>query len=454
MVSCFVRQFPPTLTNAHPDIPVVEKRAIRWMLLFYCLFILYGSYIPFRFSADPAFVHSQWGRFFTAPFVHGVRQFSILDVVSNILLFVPFGFIWVGAEIGKRLLGRLVVACLAVGLIGFLFGIGIEAGQTFSPGRTASILDALSDGLGSALGGAAGYFFSRGLSGSFGVTLREIIRRRPSLVLLALFLVVPLADAYYPFQITLDVSTVWNNLKRTQWLPFSGGLHRFWMDLLVEKLLVFAAIGYVVLHNLRRAGVSHSAGMAWGLCVAFAFCVEGGKLLFVGRVPNAENFIFSSTGALLGILILPNLAEASICRRFPIEILMTLALGLAAYSELSPFDWIQSIDELPARVSKIEWLPFGAYYGADPQSALFDLGKKLFIIGLLGLLIAARSRHKKPSRHRSVAALVGLFAGTVLEASQIALRSRTPSVTDVLLFGLAAWLGAVIFERFLMFRRS
>ena len=442
------------LANATPDVPFVEKRVLRWMLFFYCLFILYGSFIPFRFSADPGFVQAQWMRFFTAPFVNGVRRFSILDVVSNVLLFVPFGFLWVGAEIGRRPFGRLVNAVLAVWLIGFLFGLGIEAGQTYSPGRTASILDALSNGIGSAVGGAAGYLFLRGLSDGFGETLRGVIRQRPSLILLGLLMIVPLADAYYPFQITLDVSTVWDNLKQTRWLPFSGGLHRFWMDLLVEKLLVFAAIGYLILHHLRGAGLSDSKGMTWGLCMAFAFCVEGGKLLFVGRVPNAENFIFSSTGALLGILFLPTLAEADICRRYPIEIVMALVLGLAAYSELSPFDWIKSMDELPARLAKVEWLPFGAYYGADPQSALFDLGKKLFIIGPLGFLIAARAQQKKFPRHRIVAALVGLVTGTVLEASQVLLRSRIPSITDVLLFGLATWAGAVLFERFSMLRRS
>jgi VanZ family protein len=439
---------------ANPDFPFVEKRALRRLLLLYCLFILYGSFIPFRFSDDPAFVHSQWIRFFTPPFAHGVRQFSVLDVVSNVLLFIPFGFLWLGSVVEKTFSGLLWTACFVAGLLGLLFGLSIEVGQTFSPGRTASILDALSNGLGSAVGGALGYFFFRGLRGKLGTIVREIVRRRPSVILLALLMVAPLADAYYPFQITLDVSTVWDNLKRTQWMPFFGGLHRFWMDLLVEKVLLFAAIGYLVNQNLRRARLLHSAGMAWGLCVAFAVCVEGGKLLFVGRVPNAENFILSCLGALCGILVLPRLAEARICRRYPVEILIALALGVVAYSELSPFDWIQSLDELSARISKIEWLPFSSYYGADPQSALFDLGKKLFIVGPLGFLMAARFENKSARERRLIAAVVGLFAGAVLETSQIALRSRTPAMTDVLLFGLASWVGAVISERFSILPRS
>jgi glycopeptide antibiotics resistance protein len=112
------------------------------------------------------------------------------------------------------------------------------------------------------------------------------------------------------------------------------------------------------------------------------------------------------------------------------------------------------MNELPARLSKVEWLPFGAYYGADPQSALFDLGKKFFIIGPLGFLLAARAQQKNFWRRPIAAMLVGLFVGAVLEAGQVLLRSRIPSVTDVLLFGLATWAGAIIFERFSLLQRS
>ena len=33
-----------------------ERKLLRWLFLFYCLFILYGSFIPFHFSDDPEFV--------------------------------------------------------------------------------------------------------------------------------------------------------------------------------------------------------------------------------------------------------------------------------------------------------------------------------------------------------------------------------------------------------------
>ena len=86
---------------------LIERRSLRWLLLFYCLFIVYGTFIPFKFTDDAAFVQSQWSGFFNPPYADGVRQFSLSDLVSNILLFVPFGFLWVGSDIGKTIFNRL-----------------------------------------------------------------------------------------------------------------------------------------------------------------------------------------------------------------------------------------------------------------------------------------------------------------------------------------------------------
>ena len=200
-----------------------ERKLLRWLFVFYFLFILYGSFIPFRFSDDPEFVRSQFVRFFTPPYDHGVRRFSLPDVVSNVLLFVPFGFLWVGGEFSLRMQSRFWRVALTGGVLGLLSGLMIESGQMFSPGRIASILDALCNGIGSATGAAAGFLLFRAFRGSFGLILLRLLRQRPSLVLLALLLLASVADAYYPFDVTLDVSAVWHNLKNSRLIPFADG---------------------------------------------------------------------------------------------------------------------------------------------------------------------------------------------------------------------------------------
>ena len=322
-----------------------ERKLLRWLFLFYFLFILYGSFIPFRFSDDPEFVRSQFVRFFAPPFHHGVRRFSLPDVVSNILLFVPFGFLWVGGEFSLRMQSRFWRVAFTGGVLGLLSGLMIESGQMFSPGRIASILDALCNGIGSVTGAAAGFLLFRAFRGSFGLILLQLLRQRPSIVLLTLLLLASVADAYYPFDVTLDVSAVWHNLKNTRLIPFAGGLRRFWLDLFVERILLFAAIGYLALRNLTQ-GSAPTRRLAWAACSVIAMVIEVGKLFFVGRVPNLDNVVLSSVGALVGVLLIPPLAATPFARQHTRRILVILIPCIIAYEELSPFDWIRSADQM------------------------------------------------------------------------------------------------------------
>lgn len=436
------------MPSAEPiDTILIERRSLRWLLLFYSLFILYGTFIPFRFNADAGFVQAQWARFFAAPYAGGVKQFSLSDVVSNIFLFVPFGFLWIGSDLGKKLFSHFLTACFVVGALGGLFGLAIEIGQLYSPGRTSSLLDAVCNGSGAALGGAFGYGFFRLLRGRLGLTAVAVLRRRPSLLLLGACLCVYAIDAFYPFDVTLDVSTLWDNFKHARWVPFVRGAERYWLDLVVEKALLFAVIGYLARANLQKAFVMHRNLSAALGCVAAAFVIEAGKLFFAGRSPNTENFLLAALGALLGVVAVYPLARTAFCRRAGTLILMTLNLLVIAWSEWAPFDWIGTATDLSHRLRLIEWLPFSGYYGADPRLALFDLLKKFVLVGPLGFLIARRSHEALTGHPLWRATITGLVVGVFFEAVQIALRARTPSVTDVLLFGGASWFGAWVGEK-------
>jgi VanZ family protein len=252
----------------------------------------------------------------------------------------------------------------------------------------------------------------------------------------------------------LDVSTVWRNVKNAQLIPFAGGLRRFWLDLFVEKILLFAAVGYLAYRSLAQDKFPASRGRAWAACSVIAALIEGGKLFFAGRAPNIDNVVLSSLGAFGGCFLVPPFAATGFVRQHARGILAALILCVVAYSELSPFDWIHSADQIPLRMAKIEWLPFGSYYQAEPQAALFDLAKKLFLLGPLGFLIAAGKSTGSAKKRQTLAVAVGLTVGLILEACQIALQSRTPSMTDVLLFGGACWAGAVIFNRYHLIQNS
>jgi VanZ family protein len=186
--------------------------------------------------------------------------------------------------------------------------------------------------------------------------------------------------------------------------------------------------------------------------VLLPLLLESGKLFFVGRVPRVDNAIVGAVGGLCGIFLVPVIINSSPIKRRPIDFLILLLLALLIHSELSPYNWIQSLHEIPSRLARIEWLPLVSYYRTVPQSAVFDLGKKLLLMAPLALLLAEKA-DQKGLRSRWLVVMIAVLIGTALEACQIALRTRIPSITDVLIFGIAARVGASVHDRYRMTRR-
>ena len=232
-------------------------------------------------------------------------------------------------------------------------------------------------------------------------------------------------------------------------VPFRHGAHRFLGDLIVEKVLVFALLGDLVRRSLDTGKAWFSGALPAALLTyAFAAAVEGGKLFFVARTPNAENFLLGSLGGVMGALLGRLLADMPPVRRRPLDVLLVLALLLIAYSELTPFDWMISREAIGAKTLRVEWLPVASYYEADPEMALFDLGKKSVLGCALGVLVQARRASRGLPRRLWLPAAWGLGAGAILEASQLLQVSHKPSTTDVLIFGVAAWAGCALYARY------
>ncbi|MEW5931352.1 MAG: VanZ family protein, partial [Gemmatimonadota bacterium] len=111
-----------------------RARLSRALLLYYAGVVLVITLAPFRFAAPRHFV-----------VYYGTMPF---DLVANVLLFVPLGFLFpLGGPDGRR---ATLPRALAAGL---LLSACIEAAQVFEPERYPSVVDLAANGLG-ALAGA------------------------------------------------------------------------------------------------------------------------------------------------------------------------------------------------------------------------------------------------------------------------------------------------------------
>lgn len=402
------------------------------LLVVYVVFVAYGSFFPFNFTYDP---HA-WQRLLDAgpPRLYsasGRRLVSLPDLASNVLLGAPLGIllVWSGLA-GRGLVTRLVSV---VALDGALAS-AVEIGQLHLPGRVASLIDVIAQVIGAVAAAVVTHALLSGAERPAGRRLVLALHRRPALAGLLIVVAVLAADALYPFAVTLDVSTVRENVKAGTWQPLASFGRGFWPDLLVEQALAYAVIACLARVVLREASVRPAGLLAWLGTVALAIGLEGGKLMIVGRAPNVDHVWLAAAGALPGVAAMPALARTRLVREHGRALLVTGAVALLVYEELTPFTVIASWDALPARIARIEWLPFASYYGADTQSALFDLAKK---VGL-GAALGAAMRYAWP-RPRL---LLVLLLAALLEAAQVLQPVHTPAVSDALVIYAGAIAGA------------
>ena len=100
------------------------RRSRRWwpnlalvLLLLWGLFIVYATMLPFDFSASGELIQSRLRRLWQRPLRGGGGSWS--DVVSNVLLFMPWGFllaVWLAGR-GGRYLAVVTVALLSGALL-------------------------------------------------------------------------------------------------------------------------------------------------------------------------------------------------------------------------------------------------------------------------------------------------------------------------------------------------
>jgi VanZ family protein len=118
---------------------------VRILFVVYALLVAYASLYPFEGWREPglspfAFLAAGWP-----------RTFLRFDMVTNVLGYLPFGFLGVAA-LQPRLRGGAALAATIVAALAL--SLSLETLQSYLPARTASNLDLLCNVAGAALGAA------------------------------------------------------------------------------------------------------------------------------------------------------------------------------------------------------------------------------------------------------------------------------------------------------------
>lgn len=356
--------------------------------------ILYGTLFPFSI-VDTAHAGDILPRF--------LASFGRLpgrgDALSNVVLFLPFGFFGMRALLphSPRVV-RLVLVCLLGGSLSLL----IECTQTFIAGRDTSVYDLLLNTLGSFAGACAGWVdwnrrLGNGLAQASG-------NDRQTALFPLLMLGAWLGLRLFPYVPTLDFQHVKDAVKPllTGTVAFADVFRYFVLCLVVGRL------AQALLTPTR-------ALLAMPLLV---LGVIAAKPFLMTRELNLAEII----GTVAAIIVWLAFLARQPYRTGVLAALLALAIVVQG---LTPFSF--SIGQ------SFSFVPFKGFEGGSMGANLQAFLEKIFLYGsLIWLLVEAKVRVR-------FATLMTAVLLTVIELLQTNLAGRVAEITEPLLALILGW---------------
>lgn len=404
------------------------RPAFALLVLATVAFTVYGSLVPFEYrprSWDEA----------TDSFVRLMRErlmfASRSDALANVLLGMPLGFGLLGLIFAERR-----AEPLREGLFGLLllpgcglFAASIEFAQLYFPLRTCAGSDVICQMIGAVFGMAIWLVCGRRLAGfgrdfwnGTGSAQRALFAY---LALLAFIQVLPLDLNASPRTAAKKA------LRDVSYIPFGDG---FDAAKAAKVFALFLPLGLFAssCRSQRRAG------QLVVLAFATAAALESLQLPIESRMPSATDVVVGAIGIIAGF------AFGTMQRpEFPTDTARGYFLGwlivLAAIWGPLPFP-------LTSRTPPVafDWMPGLPLESGNPLFALEDMLTKLEIFALGGAIVGALDVELKARTRCVIATGIGLAVAGGQESLQTVFGAHTPSITDVLLGGLGAGIGALI----------
>lgn len=361
--------------------------------------IAYGSLYPFvwNFETPNAFV--MFG---------GV---GIVDLVENILLFVPLGCV-LAWYLHRR--GRMVAGFVYWFVLALVFASVLQWLQVYLP-RTPALTDIVFNMVGHLLGWGIGQASARVVARSLEQHQGARAVNHFALVMVLIWIVAEL----FPLLPTFDVSTVVNNVK-SLWQQSA------WQPRRMLEHVGMTVIGLHALANVVRGGAWERHALT--VSVLSTLVVLAGKFVVVGQSPGLAVVLGIAGGWVLWWAI----HRASERRRW------SLVLGVAGLtyliSALAPY----TLAEVP---TAMHWIPFTSSLETGIVRALPAVAFECLCYGAM-----VWSAARKGGSAAVSAVLVALLA-LVCEFLQQYLPGRTAEISSVVLVLWMGWLVVVLDPR-------
>ena len=399
---------------------------------------------------------------------------SSSDWATNVMLFIPLTFTWMGALVADRRWPARVAAAALILPLAAALAVGIEFSQMWFPARTTSLTDITAE----TVGAAVGIVLWLGVGQLVVVWLRQYsVDRRPASQLrwlLQAYVVGFVIYSVIPLDLTMSVTELYHKYARGQIIlvPFSyhfGSASEAAYQTLAD-IALFVPIGAWVTLRLkeyapRRASLA-TAVLIGGIIAA---SIEVAQLLVLSRFTSTTDIILGTIGTAIGakLVFRPDArtvfaAAAGEPRPRDRKAWPWLAL-LAGYSLflIAGFWFPFAVTRDPAivRTRLDEFLaraPFFALYETDPFNAIKQLVVRLVLFAPIGIIWANIASVGRIAAARRLLLTAGMvYAATLafgIEITEVLMPDKVADSTEIALCVAGALAGLVVTWRVLRAR--
>jgi glycopeptide antibiotics resistance protein len=358
------------------------------------LLVLYGTLYPFEI------VHTAHLSDILPRFLQSLHQRPGRgDVLSNVILFLPFGFFGMQALLQRApRIARLTIVCI----LGAALSFSIECMQTFVVGRYTSVFDLVLNSFGTFVGACAGWIdWNRRLADG-------IKSHRPPSLFPVLLIGAWLAYRLFPYVPTIDFQHVKDAIK-----PLLTG------DIVPLDVLRHFIVCLVVGRLLQALLTPSRALQAMPVVV---LGVIAAKPFLMTRVMNLSEII----GAIAAIVLWTGVLARLNVRTIVLALLLAAQVTIQGTLPFTP----------AAHPATFSFIPFKGFEGGSMAINLQVFLEKVFLYGSL-IWLQVQSKMKLGT---AIAVTVVLLAS--IELVQTQLEGRISEITDPL---LALIMGGVLY---------
>lgn len=464
---------PPSNISGDGSRPSTPRRTHLVLLAIgFTILAIYGSFVPFKYR--PLDWNVAVERFRNIPYLDlGIK--SRADWVSNILLFIPISFFWVGAALVDRrrplVWGLFVVPVVVVSSTALC--IGIEFTQLWFPPRTVSQNDIQAETIGSVIG-AVLWMFTGQMAVNWARSFTVASRPRQRIDwYLQLYLLGLIIYSILPLDITIHPQEIFQKSKmgRLELIPFARQpltSFKTWWDV-ITNMLIFVPVGAwgaTVWRRQTERARPLIVAIAFGMSAAVG--IELAQIFIFTRHASSTDVISGTAGVIVGAWMLrlwrgaqssrsPSGAGAS---QRSVAFRLGVSVAILVYSAaLCAFFWwpmelLRNGKEVKERLKHFWVIPFSSLYKGSEFNAATEILRKTMLFAVLGALWIALIHSfglRRAARYAAIsgALLYCLGLATGIEVVQAALPPRVSDITDVILYSSGAILGMVVMTRIL-----